>query len=74
MTSWGELPIAAQEYISFIARQGGVPVTMVGVGPGRDQVIRTPMAALDDSDTAGDDDDDDMDDGDDWVGPGVLVI
>ena len=37
---WGDLPRAAQDYISFLAEQAGVPISYVGVGPGRDQVIR----------------------------------
>jgi adenylosuccinate synthase len=77
VTEWAQLPKAAQEYIEFVAEQSGAPVTMVGVGPGREQVIRTPMIAISD---AGDNDDDDEDGEypagtDDWdVGPGVLVI
>jgi adenylosuccinate synthase len=34
-----ELPVAAREYLDFIAKQVKVPVALVGVGPGRDQVI-----------------------------------
>ncbi len=37
--AWGDLPEAAREYLAFIAEQAGVPVVMVGVGPGRDQII-----------------------------------
>ena len=36
-----ELPAAAREYLDFIAEQTGAPVTLIGVGPGRDQVIWT---------------------------------
>jgi adenylosuccinate synthase len=35
----GELPFAFNEYISFIEQEIGVPVTIVSVGPDRDQVI-----------------------------------
>ena len=35
-----ELPRAARDYIQFLSAQSGVPITYVGVGPGRDQVIR----------------------------------
>jgi adenylosuccinate synthase len=39
-----ELPEAAREYLRFIADQIGVPVIVVGVGPGRDQVHWTQAA------------------------------
>jgi adenylosuccinate synthase len=39
-TRIGELPREAQEYVAFLAHQAGVPVTVVGVGPGRDQFVR----------------------------------
>jgi adenylosuccinate synthase len=35
-----QLPEAAREYVDFLAAQAGVPVTHVGVGPGRAQVVR----------------------------------
>src|SRR5665213_3080 len=38
---FSDLPEAAQEYLQFIAEQIGAPVTLIGVGPGRDQVIWT---------------------------------
>jgi len=34
-----DLPTAAREYLQFMAEFVGVPVTLVGVGPGRDDVI-----------------------------------
>lgn len=34
-----DLPKNAQDYILFIEKQLGVPITMIGVGPARDQVI-----------------------------------
>jgi adenylosuccinate synthase len=34
-----DLPVAAREYLEFISDTVGVPVRLVGVGPGRDQVI-----------------------------------
>ena len=34
-----DLPRQARDYLDFIAEQVGVPVVLVGVGPGRDQVI-----------------------------------
>ncbi|MBV8430201.1 MAG: adenylosuccinate synthetase, partial [Solirubrobacterales bacterium] len=36
-----DLPAAAREYLQFMAEFVGVPVVMVGVGPGRDDVIWT---------------------------------
>src|SRR6202163_213341 len=36
-----ELPEGAREYLDFIAEHVGAPVTLVGVGPGREQVIWT---------------------------------
>lgn len=35
-----ELPFAFNEYISFIEQETGVPITIVSVGPDRNQVIR----------------------------------
>lgn len=35
-----DLPKAARDYVDFLAAQAGVPVAYVGVGPGRDQIIR----------------------------------
>jgi adenylosuccinate synthase len=39
-----DLPQAAREYLEFLAERSGVPIGLVGVGPGREQVIwtRTP--------------------------------
>jgi adenylosuccinate synthase len=37
--SESELPAAARDYLRFIADYVGVPITLVGVGPGREQVI-----------------------------------
>jgi adenylosuccinate synthase len=36
-----DLPQAARDYLAFIADFIGVPVAMVGVGPGREQTIWT---------------------------------
>jgi adenylosuccinate synthase len=35
-----ELPAAARDYVAFLADQVGVPIRVVGVGPGRDQFVR----------------------------------
>jgi len=39
-----DLPPAAQGYLSFVEEQLGVPIVMVSVGPGRDQIIWTDAA------------------------------
>ena len=36
-----DLPAAARDYLAYIADFIGVPITLIGVGPGRDQVIWT---------------------------------
>jgi adenylosuccinate synthase len=40
-----DLPNAAREYLDYIAEFVGVPITLVGVGPGRDQIVRTRAAS-----------------------------
>jgi len=39
-TTPGEFPAAAHRYVDFLAEQIGVPIRMVGVGPGREQFVR----------------------------------
>ncbi len=39
-----DLPTAARSYLDFVADFVGVPVTLVGVGPGREQVVWTAAA------------------------------
>ena len=39
ITSKEELPTEARDYLAFLAEQCGLPVTLVGVGPGRKQVF-----------------------------------
>jgi adenylosuccinate synthase len=39
--SEAELPPAARDYLRFVSEGAGVPIRLVGVGPGRDQVIWT---------------------------------
>jgi adenylosuccinate synthase len=36
-----DLPDAAREYLEFVSEHVGAPVTLVGVGPGREQVLWT---------------------------------
>ena len=38
-TSLADLPQAARDYVGFLAAQAGVPVSLVGVGPGREQFV-----------------------------------
>jgi adenylosuccinate synthase len=40
-----DLPLAAREYLAFIEDFIGVPVTLVGVGPGREQTVWTAAGA-----------------------------
>ncbi len=35
-----DLPKAALDYIEFLSAQSGVPITYVGVGPGREEIVR----------------------------------
>jgi len=39
-TELADLPPAARQYVTFLATQIGVPIKLVGVGPGRDQFVR----------------------------------
>ncbi len=39
--SESELPKSARDYLRFIEEAAGVPIRLVGVGPGRDQVVWT---------------------------------
>jgi len=38
-TSLADLPRAARDYVASLAGQAGVPVSLVGVGPGREQFV-----------------------------------
>ena len=38
-TSLADLPQEARDYVEFLAAQAGVPVSLVGVGPGREQFV-----------------------------------
>src|SRR3989440_8800290 len=40
-----DLPAAAREYLQFISEFTGVPIALVGVGPGREQVVLTKASA-----------------------------
>jgi adenylosuccinate synthase len=39
-TELHDLPAAARSYVEFLAEQIGVPIKLVGVGPGREQFVR----------------------------------
>ncbi len=39
-TSYEELPAAAKDYVRFLQSITGVPISVVGVGPGREQFVR----------------------------------
>jgi adenylosuccinate synthase len=36
-----ELPQTARDYLAYLAEQVGVPIALISVGPGRDQIIWT---------------------------------
>jgi adenylosuccinate synthase len=40
-----DLPPQARDYVKFVEEFAGVPVSIVGVGPARDQTIVSPRAA-----------------------------
>ena len=40
-----ELPSAARDYLSFVEEFVGVPITLVGVGPQREQTVWTAAGA-----------------------------
>ncbi|MGH9247646.1 MAG: adenylosuccinate synthase [Acidimicrobiales bacterium] len=40
-----ELPTAARAYVEFLEHQVGVPIHLVGVGPGRSQYVQVPTRA-----------------------------
>ncbi len=39
VTEWDDLPAAARDYVTWVGEQLGIPVTLVGVGVRRDQVL-----------------------------------
>jgi adenylosuccinate synthase len=38
-TTLRDVPAPARDYVTFLSEQAGVPIHLVGVGPGRDQVV-----------------------------------
>jgi adenylosuccinate synthase len=76
VTTLEALPKPARSYVDFLAKEAGVTVHYVGVGPGREQFVEFPMPEAEGHD-GGDDDEDDWDEGEGFVGPvgpGMLVI
>jgi adenylosuccinate synthase len=71
-TTLDDLPTQAKDYLQFLSDACGVPVGMVGVGPGREQFVQftdpSVIYAEDDGDDGWDSEDTDA------VGPGILVI
>ena len=41
-TTFSDLPAAARDYVAFLAERTGVPIHVVGVGPGREQFVAVP--------------------------------
>ncbi|HWK16071.1 MAG TPA: adenylosuccinate synthase [Solirubrobacteraceae bacterium] len=39
--SESDLPVAAREYLEFVADHVGVPIALIGVGPSRDEIVWT---------------------------------
>jgi adenylosuccinate synthase len=39
--SESDLPVAAREYLEFVAEHVGVPIALIGVGPSRDEIVWT---------------------------------
>jgi adenylosuccinate synthase len=39
-TQYSQLPDAAQNYVRFLEKTTGVTISVVGVGPGREQFVR----------------------------------
>jgi adenylosuccinate synthase len=39
-TELADLPGKARDYVEFLSETTGVPITLVGVGPGREQFVR----------------------------------
>jgi adenylosuccinate synthase len=72
-TTLDDLPAEARNYLQFLSDACGVPVGMVGVGPGREQFV--PFTDPSVVDGGNDNDGDDWDEDDpDIVGPGILVL
>jgi adenylosuccinate synthase len=77
-TTLDDLPQAAKNYLDFLADACGVPVGLVGVGPGREQFVQFTDTSATGRHHQADDHDDDGDGWDEedpgFIGPGILVI
>ncbi len=71
-TTLDDLPPAAVNYLQFLSDACGVPVGLVGVGPGREQFVQFTDTSV--PADHGDDDDDWDEEDTGMVGPGILVI
>jgi adenylosuccinate synthase len=45
-TEPGHLPGTVHDYVAFLEQQVGVPIRLLGVGPGRDQYVHLPSSSL----------------------------
>ena len=45
-TEPGQLPDKAHDYVTFLEQQVGVPIRLLGVGPGRDQYVQLGAAVV----------------------------
>ena len=70
-TTLDDLPRQAKNYLQFLSDACGVPVGLVGVGPGREQFVQFTEPSVGD---VGHTNDDEWDGDPDTIGPGVLVI
>jgi adenylosuccinate synthase len=71
-TTLDDLPAEAKNYLQFLSDACGVPVGMVGVGPGREQFVHFTDPSVIYATHEDGEDDDEWDPED--VGPGILVI
>ncbi|HWW54632.1 MAG TPA: adenylosuccinate synthase [Acidimicrobiales bacterium] len=46
VTALRDLPAAARDYVTFLSDQSGVPIHLVGVGPGREQFVQFTAPAV----------------------------
>lgn len=41
--AWEELPPQAQAFVTFVSERTGLPITLIGVGPAREQIVVNPQ-------------------------------
>lgn len=44
--TYEELPANCRAYVEYIEKQLGVPIVWIGVGPGRDSMIKKPRTVV----------------------------